>query len=218
MALKKSSVSVDDIEDVVVKKKPTKVAEAAPVAKKVFPGRKKPPIKKPGTGIARPAPLRFAAPSDFKPFFAKIDFRTGTDGLISPEGFEMIRYRGRWDNENAKTFDMSIYDPQTVLAVATRLSAVTYAPNVLKRLPADTAWSLIIRVGKRAVDDSLMTVIKQGSVTKDGDADGRKRWYKDIKNLVYRRLRRFNRVGPSAFINVQLTPALRKKSDKSDDE
>lgn len=231
MAIKKASVSFDDIEDVVVKPKkaaPPAAKKVAPAAKKVAPAADVPavkrgfPARKPGNPRVSTMPprgpaLRFTSPSDHKPFFAMIHFRTGEDGLIAPEGLEIVRYRGRWDNENAKQFNMTEYDPQTVIAVFARLAAATYAPNVVRRLPPNTSWSVLTRVGRRAVDSSLLFAVKEARVTKDGDADGKQRWYKDKTHVIYRKLRRVVKQMPSAFVNVLLPPAGRQKKDSSED-
>ena len=193
-------------------KKPAAKAPAPkkPVAKKAAPAKK-------STAAARPAPLRFDAPSDFKPYFCEVRFKTGEDALISPVGFKASRVKGRWDNQEAPRFDLKEYDVPTLLGIMSRLSAVTFAPNVLRRLPANTSFLLILRVNRRSADNSLAIIMKAAAMS---NSAGKLRWFKEKADPVYRRLRRSVRILPSAFVDTQLPPSRRrsKKDSDSDEE
>jgi hypothetical protein len=181
----------------------------------------KTPAKKPvartaaKTRGAASAPPRFDAPSDFKPFFAEVEFSTGTDGLIAAGSVEVSRVRGKWDNTEAPRYKMSEYDQATLVAVACRLSSVTFASNILKRLPGETRFKLIVRVSRRAADNSLASTIREAAMS---NAAGKLRWFKEKADPTYRRLRRANRILPSAFVCVQLPPIKRRKAAAETEE
>ncbi len=156
---------------------------------------------------ARPAPLRFDAPSDFKPYFCEVRFKTGEDGLISPTGFDVSRVKGRWDNKEAPRYNFKDYDIPTLIGIVSRLSAITFAPNVLRRLPANSSFFLVLRVNRRSADNSLAIIIKAAARS---NSAGKMKWFTDKADPVYRRLRRAARILPSAFVDTQLPPSRRR--------
>lgn len=190
---------------------PTK---AAPAAKKGFPPRKAGAKAAP----ARPAYPRFDAPSDFKPFFLDVTFNSGADGMIIPNEIKALRIKGKWETAENPRYDLAEYDVATLVGIASRLSSITYAANLLKRLPLDSRFKLIIRVSKRAADGSILVGVKAGAMSAPGSA--KMKWIKDNTNPVYRKLRRCNRLMPSAFVDVQLPPMKRrgKKAEEDGDE
>jgi len=193
--------------------------KAAPAAKKPAPATKKAPAKK-TAGAAkrpRPAPITFEAPSDFKPAFFEVQFAVGEDGLMVPASFGAKRVRGRWDNAEAKRYDMAEYDPVTLLGIATRFAYITFAPNVAKRLPAGSKFQLVLRVAKKAADGTLTARVVAARYVNDA---GKWKWYTDKADPIYRKLRRAAKVLPSAFVAVQLPPSGRrtKKSDEDSGE
>jgi hypothetical protein len=180
--------------------------------KDVVPAKKGFPAKKTGTAAKKapskkPKPLVFKAPVDFKPFFLEVAVQTGTDGLFSPVGFSATRIRGNWDNPEAKRYDLATYDVPTLAAIGMRLSSVTFAPNILKRLPINTKFKLILRVSKKAATGGLMASVKFLAMSNEA---GKMKWIKDVKDPTRRRIRRANRVLASAFLAVQLPPSARK--------
>lgn len=185
---------------------------AAPAAKKAAPAKKAPAKK---TASGRPAPITFEAPADFKPAFVEVTFGVGADGLIIPSSVSANRVRGRWDNAEAKRFDLSEYDQITLLGIATRIAYATFAPNVLRRLPAGTKYFLVLRVAKKSVDGSLTARI----VAARHQAEGAKwKWYSDKADPVYRKLRRIGKLLPSAFVEFQLPPSGRRSKKSADED
>jgi hypothetical protein len=183
---------------------PKKGTSGTTAAKK--PAVKKKPVKK----------ITFQAPSDFKPAFIELMFKVGADGLAAPQ-VKATRFRGRWDNPDAKKWDMMEYDQQTVTAIMGRLHGRYFVVNALKRLPANASFKLILRVGKKAADNTLTASVKEAAmlVVKDG-AKPKWKWFADKKDPVYRKLRSVNRFLAGAFTKIQLPPAVSKRV-KSDD-
>lgn len=192
---------------------------AARAAKKSAGG--KAPAKK-TAAKAKPGVILFKAPTDFKPAFFEVEFETLRDGLVRGGSVSIQRVRGRWDNADAKRFDLSTYDLPTLIGVATRIGAAAMAPNVLKRLPPKTKFGLILRVAKRSANDSLTAGVK--AVKRLGVGKGDKPKWFWISNqsegadlITYRKLRKMTRVLPGAFVEVQLPPSGRgKKAEESE--
>ena len=177
-----------------------------------------PPKKTTGTAAKKPAArkapakkITFQAPSDFKPCFIEVMFKMGKDGLAGPQ-FKVTRVRGRWDNPDAKRFDMLEYDAQTAMALMCRLNGRFFAPNIVRRLPANSSFKLILRVGKRTADNTLMASVKEAArlIVKEG-AKPKWKWYEDKKDPIYRKLRSANRFLAGAFTKIQLPPSGRQK-------
>lgn len=211
-------------------KKPVAKTPAAKPAAKSAPATSAPakrgfPAKKTGAALktaARPPKLTFDAPADMKPAFFEFEFTTGADGLMIPESVQMSRVKGKWDNADAPRYDMREYDAATLMAVATRIAAVTFAPNVAKRLPTDTAFLLIIRASKNSATNALNAAIRFGRHADTSQAKLKWKWFEDPKQEVWgpiwRRLKRANRILPSAFVSVQLPPSKRRKTTDDSDE
>lgn len=185
---------------------PPKKTTGTPAAKK--PAAKRSPVKK----------ITFQAPSDFKPCFIEVMFKMGKDGLASPQ-YKVTRIQGRWENPDAKRFDMLEYDAQTVLAMMSRLNGRLFAPNILRRLPANSSFKLILRVSKRSADNTLMASVKEAArlIVKEG-AKPKWKWYSDKKDPIYRKLRSANRFLAGAFTKIQLPPRPVRGSRKAADE
>ena len=190
------------------KKAPARAAATTTPAKKGFPARK------PGTvARARPAKITFKAPADFKPSFFEIVFATLRDGLVNGSSINIQRVRGNWTNEEAKRFNLAEYDMPTYNAIIARLGAI-YAPNVLKRLPPKTKFTLVIRVNRKAADGTLSVLvkgIKQTSPSLKTPGKFVSKWFADKKDPTYRKIRKIAAILPGAFIVVQLPPAGRQK-------
>lgn len=166
----------------------------------------------------RVKPPTFQSPSDFKPCFIELMVKTQEDGLLGPK-FRATRVQGNWTNENAKRFDMMEYDAPTVTALIARLSAKTFATNVARRLPASTAFRIVIRVGKRAADDSLMCGVKSISKQVVSAKTGKSRWseLEDTTDPVRRKIRGAARLMVGAFTDIQLPPSKRKSKDTDEE-
>lgn len=163
------------------------------------------------TKAARPAKITFAAPEDMKPCFLELMFRTMEDGLLGPS-FKAIRIKGNWTNPEARRFDMLAYDAKTVAALMARIGARTFAAGAAKRLPANTAYRLVIRVGKRAADGTILSSIKSLAKQVKSVKTGKALWKEmsDEKDPVRRKLRSIARFLPGAFVNIQLPPSGRQ--------
>lgn len=167
---------------------------------------------------AKPVKITFDAPSDMKPCFIELAFRTQADGLIGPS-FRCVRIKGNWTNENAKRFDMMEYDPTTVTAIISRIAARTFATNALRRLPANAAFKLVIRAGMRKADGSIISGIK--SISKQVKMKSGKMSWKELTDKtdpVYRKIRSCGRFLPGAFVNLQLPPSTRRSKQEDASE
>lgn len=194
-------------------KAPVKAAvkAAAPAAKKPGfpakkPGAKKPAAKKPVRKV-----ITFKAPVDFKPAFVVLHFKTSADGLMSPQ-FRMERVRGKWDNPEAKRYDMMTYDAPTVTATMARLAGRLFAVNPDKRLSPSTTFAIVMRVNRKSADGTLSVLVKAAGKMVKSVKTGKNRmaWFADKKDPEYSKLRRCARMLPGAFTNFQLPPSGRQ--------
>lgn len=168
---------------------------------------------------AKPVKITFKAPEDMKPCFLELTLRTQEDGLLGPT-FKAIRVKGNWTNPDAKRFDMMEYDAPTVAALMARLGARTFATNAAKRLPAKTAYRLVIRAGKRAADDSLMAGIKSIAVQAKSAKTGKSVWKEltDKTDPVRRKIRSAAKFLPGAFTSMQLPPSGKRSKKEADED
>jgi len=226
---------------VVKGKFPAKKAASVPAKKTGTVVKGKFPPRKPGAAAKRPArkPLPvFEAPADFKPHFLLVQVKTAADGLFGAENFKAIRYLGKFarDAEDKKKSDMSAYDAATMMALHGRLSGKTFkATNDRKysrdpkkrdgvkgahRLPASTTFQILMRVGKRAADNSLTCGIRTIWQAVKNEKTGRV-GPKELEKTdpVYRMIRGSSRFLPAAFVNVQMPPkrSRRRAADEADE-
>lgn len=185
------------------------------------------PAKKPVSGntksakpIAKKKPkpkVTFKAPSDMKSCFIELMFKTGADSLAHPQ-VKCTRIQGQWTNENAKRYDMLTYDVQTVIALVGRLNGRFFVVNPDKRLPKNTVFKLILRVSKRAADNTLVASVKESAllIQKEG-AKPKWKWLEDGADPVRRKIRSANRFIAGAFTNIQLPPKPVRGSKKAED-
>jgi hypothetical protein len=223
-----------------VKKAPVKAAPTAvkKTAASAAPAKKGFPARKPGAAPARarkPLPS-VKAPADFKPHFLLVEFKTEKDGLIGAQ-LKATRYQGKFDfdADDKKKFPMAAYDLQTVVGIAARLAGVTYKatndkklPVVPKerdgfkgaaRLPASTVFSVLMRVGKKAADNTLTAGVKQVFQTVTSAKTGRVSRVDLLKtDPAYRMIRKASRTLPQAFANVQMPPKRTRGSRKEVDD
>jgi len=159
---------------------------------------------------ARPPKILFKAPEDFKPAFFEVTFATMRDGLVNGASLKVNRVRGRWDNEDAKRFDLRTYDLPTYTAIATRLGTI-FAPNIAKRLPPNARFYAILRCNRKSADGSLSVILKalrQGALNKETGKVKYSKWIADKKDVVWRLVRKSTRFLPAAFVKVQLPPSV----------
>lgn len=210
-----------------------------PVAKKGFPARKPGTAAKPKRKV-----LTFRAPSDFKAAFIDLKFQTSADGLLSPN-FKMERIKGKWDNPDAKRFDMLEYDARTVAAILARIQGRLFHSNPARRLQPNTWYRIILRVGKNAATDALRAGVKgvgryevvkdkkkihwleaaeKGTVLPQAEIDAlpeaKREKAQAIRNteVERRRIRSVARFLAPAFMAVQLPPSGRRPKKDADEE
>ena len=144
----------------------------------------------------------FKAPEDFKPFFAKVAVKIGKDGLF-PD-IKCVRIKGSPKNENAKTVDMGLWDPDTLRKMAARYGGAAFVTNADKRLPANSMISFLMRVGSKKDTGALTTAFKDFRLKAEGE---KKSKALDKKDPIYRRARKPVRFMPGAFTAVKEFPS-----------
>lgn len=154
----------------------------------------------------RAALVTHAAPEDFKSLTFSLKFRTLHDGTIDPK-VKCDAIKGRWDNPDARRVDMMLYDPITVIGIVSRLSAVTYASNVARRLPPDAAFGIVGRAGANKDGNIIFGLRYAAQAAKKGNKTV---WvpFEDKADPIYRKLRRATRLLRGAFIEAAPIPSV----------
>lgn len=175
-------------------------------------------------------------PSDFKPFFLEVAFRTDIDGFLNLHNeFKVNYHKGRYDDDESKKRDMWEYDPLTVASLFTRLSMVTYHPTgkigsngTPKRLEPNTVYKVVFRIqakknklnedGPKILGAGLQKVWMSVKV-KDKDSGKSKRKSLELGKTdpFYRILRKASAFIPAAF-KAMLQPPKRSRKSKADEE
>lgn len=164
---------------------------------------------------AKPKP-QWMAPADFKPAFFKFAFATDQEGLIDPASVQGQRVRGRWDNPEAKTYDLREYDVNTLVGFIARMSAAIWGTNPTRRIPGETTYQMVVRVTKRSATGALAVRI----VGVHHKVEGKKgKWFEDKTDPTFRKIRRAARWLPAGFTDVQLPPSrsTKRKAEAEDD-
>lgn len=172
----------------------------------VAPKKKGFPAKKAGGSTKakskkKPLPV-FKAPSEFKPFFSRVGVKIDKDGIISD--VSMTRIKGSPTNENAKTVDMALLDPDTLRRFAVRYAAAAFIRSDKKRLPGASMAQMILRVSMNKATGGLKCSCKDIKF-KEGK-DGKVKAL-DKKDPKYRALRKPMRFIPGAFTKVGPFPS-----------
>lgn len=213
----------------IAKKPAAPVKKAAPAAKKGFPARRDPNAPAPkltaeqkvrrAAAEAKKKLRMHKAPTDMKPFCLELTIRTAKDGLITPK-IKAERVRGRWDNPDAKRFDMMDYDKFTIAALLGRMSAMLYASNPERRLQPSTSYHIVLRVMARKADGVLVCrTLAAKRTIKKGDKVVWS-WFdkvKDKANPDWRKIRRCVQNAGGAFTECQLPPAGRQPKKDAED-
>lgn len=163
------------------------------------------------------------APDDFKPHFLEVVVKTEKDGLLG-SAIKATRYQGRYDPQvdDKKKADLGSYDPATLQGILARISATTYATNAAKRLPANTTFKILLRVGKKVDKNAkgqptILTAafknIWMGVLQDSGRVKAKEL---DKKDPNYRKFRKSSRILPAAFKDV-LMPPKRVRGKKVDE-
>jgi hypothetical protein len=174
--------------------------EKARLAKKAGKGGKKPAKKK-------NAPPVFKAPDEFKPFFFRAAVKIAKDGFI--QDVKMVRIKGSLTNENAKTVDMSEWDPVTFNRFCTRYGTGTFATNIAKRLPPGQMVKFAGRVSIKSTTGGLNVSLKEFKLVDTTTKKAKEIGPKSSKELasVYRLARKPAKFLPAAFVNVKPFPS-----------
>lgn len=160
----------------------------------------------------------FKAPADFKPFFMKVGVLIDKDGILTD--MKATRVKGSITNENAKTVDMLVWDPDVVRRLFGRYSALAFVRNVAKRLPPGMA-TLVMRVSANRETSDLRVSIKDIKFREGKDGKFK---VLDKKDAKYRLLRKPGRFLPAAFTKVKDFPttqelkAMNKAEEDEDDQ
>lgn len=188
------------------------------------------------------------APSDFKPHFLEVSFKTEKDGLIG-SSIKAIRYQGRYDPEaeDKKKTSLESYDRITLMALLGRINAIIYKANPAKlypskikernarktiddkeklvyggpyRLPGATAFKMLLRVNKKRDDDSIVIQLKHIQQGRKDEKSGVVKAVElDRKDPVFKMLNKGRHLLPIAFKNVLIPPKRsRGVKQQSDDE
>jgi hypothetical protein len=181
-------------------KKSAKDEDEKPKAKKGFPpkkgdGKSKPKSKK------KPLPV-FKAPDEFKAFFAKVNVKIAKDGII--DDVQVTRIKGSPTNENAKTVDMGLWDPETLRRFAIRYCGAAFIKSDKKRIAGPSMASMLMRVGAKKDTGALSVRFKDIKFKAGKDA---KIKMLDKKDPIYRALRKPARLVPGAFTKVKPFPS-----------
>lgn len=193
-----------------------KPAAGAPGAKKTAPAKAVKKVAAKKKAAKKAGPILFKAPEDHKPAFFEVEFETLRDGLIRGGSIVVNRVKGKWDNPDAPRFNLAEYDVATLLGIATRLGAMSSAPNIAKRLAPKSKFGLILRVNKRSKDGSIAVGYKGAKFLGVGKGDKPKWFWVNAKStgealMLHRRMRKMTRFLAGAFVEVQLPPSKRKK-------
>ena len=164
------------------------------------------------------AAVTFEAPEEMKTLTVQFFIRTMHDGTIHPQ-FKAQAIKGRWDNADARRFDMMVYDPLTAGAVVARIGAATFASNPSRRLPADS----VFRITMAARSDKEGNVgLSVREIAFGQRREGKKMRYvpierdpvaykkKDEMQVAFARIRRASRLLRGAFVTAQPIPGIRE--------
>lgn len=163
----------------------------------------------------------FKAPEDFKPFFFRAAAKIAKDGFV--QDIKMVRIKGSLTNENAKTVDMSMWDPVTFTRFCTRYSTGTFATNIAKRLPAGMMIKFAGRVSVKSSTGGLAVSLKELKLVDPTTKKSKELSPKSPKDIVgtYRLARKPAKFLPAAFVNVKPFPSgaeLKELNKDQEDE
>lgn len=166
----------------------------------------------------------FKAPEGFKPHFIELSMKTEKDGLLGGR-VKAIRIKGQYNLETLrdenmqgrKWWDLGSFNPEVLNGLVARFGAKMFVTNAAKRLPANTTYKVLIRVGKKSADDSLSATIKW--VKKLGEVRGKKKLIQlENKDPEARRIKGAKRFLPAAFVATVEPPVQRGRRKASKDE
>jgi hypothetical protein len=165
------------------------------------------------------APPTFKPPEEFKPFFFRAAVKIAKDGF--PSDIKMVRIKGSLTNENAKTVDMSVWDPQTYTRFCTRYGVGVFATNQLKRLPAGMMIKFAGRVSVKSSTGGLNVGLKEFRLVDPSTKKGKEIGPKTKEAPIYRLARKPAKFLAAAFVGVKPFPTgaeLKAMSKESEDD
>lgn len=156
MAKKEQVRSSKEVVDKVLKKRKNVEVEAEPkvrAAKPVLPD-----VAHSMTEFADIRTYTYVPPSDFKPFFLEVTFKTEQDGMLNLHNeFQVNYHRGRYDDDEKKKYDMWDFDPKTVASIFARMAPKLFhatgrklvnkaGQEVPKRLEPNKVYRVVFRI------------------------------------------------------------------------
>lgn len=149
----------------------------------------------------------FAAPGDFKACFYEVTFKTEADGLLGSK-ITATRIQGSYEKAPEKNRrPVHKFDPRTLMGIAARIGAATFISKPESRLPANSIFVVLYRVGVNSATGDVRVGIKsikanmtKNSVTRQVELDK--------AHPIYRRIRRSTRYLPGAFLTAIQPPKL----------
>ncbi len=216
------------------KKAPVKSSKKAPAKKATKTGKELTPLEKAraarAAGKKGAAPKKrsklpvFKAPEGFKPHFIELTMKTEKDGLLGGK-IRAIRIKGQYNldvlkdksQEGRKYWDVQSFNPEVFAGLVARFGAKMFVTNAARRLPANTTYKLLIRVGKKSADDSLSATIRW--VKKLAEVRGKKKFVElENKDPEARRIKGAKRFLPAAFTATIEPPVVRGRRKAAKDE
>ncbi len=149
----------------------------------------------------------FKAPEGTKSFFVKMLVKFDKDGILGD--MKATRVKGNIGNENAKTVDLLLNDPETSRKLLSRYAAGVFIKNEAKRIAPLSAASLILRVSVTK-DSEIKTSFKEIKF-KEGKEGKLKLLPK--KHFTYRALRKPARMLAGAFTKIAEFPSNKELKD-----
>lgn len=157
MAKKEQVRSGKEVADKELRKRKKVTAEAAETKTRA-PKPVIPDVKHEMTEYEDIRTYTYVPPSDFKPFFLELTFKTEQDGMLNLHNdFQVNYHKGRYDEDEKKKYDMWDFDPKTVASVFIRLAPKLFhatgrklvnkaGQEVPKRLEPNKVYRAVFRV------------------------------------------------------------------------
>lgn len=148
------------------------------------------------------------APADFMPALYEVNFRTDKDGFLASK-ISALRIQGTYDKAPASARrKVDVYDPATLCGIAARIGTATYVANADNRLPANTQFRVLYRVGRRTADNTLSVTVRHIWIATRTKAGVVKPEELDRKDPRFVRIRRSTQFLPAVFATAIMPPKL----------
>lgn len=149
----------------------------------------------------------FEAPGDFKPCLYEVTFKTEADGFLGAK-ITAKRIQGSYDKAPEKNRrPVHKFDPRTLMGIAARIGAATFVSKPENRLPANSVFTVLYRVGVHAPTGTIRTGIKfvKANMTKNNVT---RTVELDRAHPIFKRIRRTTKFLPAAFLTAIQPPKL----------